>query len=142
MDKWKFKGGRVIWTPWIYPLDHIMARNNLKIKISMHGWNIVNTCWVLVNSLKSRQRFEMTSPGLPFLIAAPTGAGKTTLVTNALETLKENFPIERMVTYTTRPVRQNEVDGIDYHFVTKEKFLELQSQNHFFEVRFFCLTFS
>jgi guanylate kinase len=73
-------------------------------------------------------------PGLPFLIAAPTGAGKTTLLLRAIADLKEKFQIDRMVTYTTRPMRPNEVEGIDYNFVTKEQFLELQSQNHFFEV--------
>ncbi len=58
--------------------------------------------------------------GLVFIVSAPAGAGKTTLV----EMLLEEFPqdIERSVSCTTREPREHEVSGKDYTFVSKEEF--------------------
>ena len=69
-----------------------------------------------------------------FIVAAPTGGGKTTLVSNSLNTLQKNFPIERIVTYTTRKMRKNEENGRDYIFINREEFLKLQTTHYFFEV--------
>ena len=58
-----------------------------------------------------------------FVISAPSGAGKTTLCTRLLE----YFPdILYSISYTTRSPRPGETDGEDYHFITKEAFLEKQ----------------
>lgn len=40
----------------------------------------------------------------------------------------------RLISYTTRPSRANEVNGLDYHFITEERFKELESEGHFHEV--------
>ena len=77
---------------------------------------------------------KKSKKGLLFIVAAPTGGGKTTLVNNALSLLKKKIPIERIVTYTTRPMRKNEENGRDYIFVDREEFLRLQAAQHFFEV--------
>lgn len=53
-----------------------------------------------------------------------SGSGKTTL-RNAL--LKENKELSKVVGYTTRQPRQNEVNGIDYHFVDKQDFEKNQN---------------
>ena len=55
-----------------------------------------------------------------FVVSAPSGAGKTTL-NNRL--VREHSDVEISVSLTTRPVRQGEVDGQDYHFVSREEFL-------------------
>ena len=55
-----------------------------------------------------------------FIVCAPSGAGKTSLV-NAL--LDREPDIELSVSYTTRAPREGEVDGRDYHFVAREQFL-------------------
>ena len=52
-----------------------------------------------------------------FVIAAPSGAGKTTLV-KALTT--RNPDLRFSISYTTRPKRRNEADGVDYLFVDKD----------------------
>ena len=57
-----------------------------------------------------------------FVIAAPSGAGKTTLV-KALVT--RNPELRFSISYTTRPKRRNEADGVDYLFVDKDRFDEL-----------------
>jgi len=59
-----------------------------------------------------------------FVIAAPSGAGKTTLV-KALTT--RNPDLRFSISYTTRPKRRNEADEVDYLFVDKERFDELRA---------------
>jgi guanylate kinase len=68
--------------------------------------------------------------GTLYVIAAPSGGGKTSLV-NAV--LQADSHIEVSVSHTTRPKRPGEVDGKDYHFVTEEAFLELVNQGKFVE---------
>jgi guanylate kinase len=65
-----------------------------------------------------------------FVIAAPSGAGKTTLV-HAL--VKRNPDLQFSVSYTTRKQRKNEVDGRDYFFVNEQRFLELKGQHELLE---------
>jgi guanylate kinase len=65
-----------------------------------------------------------------FVIAAPSGGGKTTL-TRAL--LDREQGIRLSVSYTTRSPRPGERDGADYHFVTEERFMALKASGEFLE---------
>ena len=65
-----------------------------------------------------------------FVVSAPSGAGKTSLV-HAL--LGINNRIDLSVSYTSRPARPGEVDGKDYHFVTREAFLAMAKHGDFVE---------
>ena len=68
--------------------------------------------------------------GLLFIVSAPSGAGKTTLV----ERLVEQVPHLRMSrSYTSRAARQGEVDGVDYNFVTRERFEAMVAVGEFLE---------
>ncbi len=68
--------------------------------------------------------------GLLFVLSAPAGTGKTTLVNK----LVDEFPcIVRSVSFTTRQPRRNERDGADYHFVTEDQFLKRLEQGDFLE---------
>ena len=68
--------------------------------------------------------------GLLFIVAAPSGAGKTSMV----KALLKNDPAIRLsVSYTTRAPRPGEVDGKDYHFVSKDTFLEMAGRGEFLE---------
>jgi guanylate kinase len=70
------------------------------------------------------------SRGRVFVIAAPSGTGKTTICRR----LVEGDPRLRFsVSHTTRRPRPGEVDGVNYHFVSAEKFLELVRQGAFLE---------
>ncbi|HMU42955.1 MAG TPA: guanylate kinase [Ignavibacteriaceae bacterium] len=73
----------------------------------------------------------MISPkGKIIVIAAPSGAGKTTLVRSALA----EFPqIVFSISATTRKKRANEKDGIDYFFITEEEFLNKIEKKQFVE---------
>ena len=61
-------------------------------------------------------------PGKLFIISAPSGAGKTTLVTALINDIGKSHALERVVTYTSKAPRSAEVNGVDYHFVTPEQF--------------------
>ena len=65
-----------------------------------------------------------------FIISAPSGAGKTSLV-HAL--LNINPQIDLSVSYTSRAPRAGEVDGKAYHFVSRERFIEMQKHGDFLE---------
>jgi guanylate kinase len=71
--------------------------------------------------------------GMLFIISAPSGAGKTTLVTEAIKRLKPTMDISRVITFTTRPARTNEKDGKDYIFLTHDEFEKKDSQGFFLE---------
>ena len=67
---------------------------------------------------------------LLILISAPSGAGKTTLCQMLLEAQPE---LTRAITCTTREPRQNECDGVDYHFFKAEEFLRRLQAGNFIE---------
>ena len=68
--------------------------------------------------------------GLLFIVSAPSGAGKTTLV----ERLVEQIPRLRMSrSYTSRPARQGETDGVDYNFVSRGRFETMIAAGEFLE---------
>lgn len=65
-----------------------------------------------------------------FIVSAPSGAGKTTILKRVLQDL-DNLMFS--VSHTTRPPRPGEVDGVDYHFVDYEVFHSLVRENAFLE---------
>ena len=65
-----------------------------------------------------------------FIISAPSGAGKTSMV-SAL--LRSNRQIALSISYTTRAPRPGETDGKEYHFVSRDKFLQMAQQGDFLE---------
>lgn len=71
--------------------------------------------------------------GRLFVVSAPSGGGKTSLVNAVLAELSGNGLYNRVITYTTRAPRQGEVHGKDYHFITAEEFQKKIAQNYFIE---------
>ena len=59
--------------------------------------------------------------GLLYVISGPSGVGKSTLIKNALKSLNG---FDFSVSYTTRPKRDGETEGIDYFFVDEKTFLK------------------
>ena len=68
--------------------------------------------------------------GMMFVLSSPSGVGKTTLTKKIAEKNK-NFVIS--ISYTTRKPRPTEVNGKDYHFISKQEFKNLVKGNNFFE---------
>lgn len=68
--------------------------------------------------------------GTLYVVSAPSGAGKTSLV-KAL--LARQLGVSVAVSHTTRAPREGEQEGVNYFFISKEKFLEMLEQNAFLE---------
>lgn len=70
-----------------------------------------------------------------FILAAPSGAGKSSLIKALMEKYEGNTdtPMQVSVSHTTRQPRPGEVDGVHYHFVSREQFEALIEQGVFFE---------
>lgn len=68
--------------------------------------------------------------GLLFIVSAPSGAGKTTLVRRLAEVVPR---LELSRSYTSRPPRPGESDGVDYNFITLQDFEQMIAQGSFLE---------
>ncbi len=64
------------------------------------------------------------------VISSPSGGGKTSIVKNVLKEFPE---IVFSISATTRPKRSNEIDGVDYYFISEEQFLEKIQRDEFIE---------
>jgi guanylate kinase len=72
----------------------------------------------------------MTRIGTLFIISAPSGAGKTSLVQQITNKLSN---IVRSISYTTRAKRSKEQDGLDYFFINEKIFLQMKNNKEFLE---------
>jgi guanylate kinase len=78
--------------------------------------------------MRAPQRGEL------FILSAPSGTGKTTLIRGLLDgELAQTGDLAFSVSHTTREPRAGEVDGRDYHFVTHDVFHEMMAANRFLE---------
>lgn len=75
-------------------------------------------------------RLRKVRKGAMFIIEAPSGTGKGTVIK---ELLKNDSNIKFSVSVTTRTPREGEVDGVDYYFVTDEQYNEFLKQDAFYE---------
>lgn len=67
------------------------------------------------------------------ILVGASASGKSVVV----KELIKNYNLEKVVTYTTRPIRIGEVDNVDYHFIDKESFLLKRDNNFFVETAFY-----
>ncbi len=70
-----------------------------------------------------------TKDGKMIILSSPSGAGKTTLVKKISK--EKNYKIS--ISHTTREPRPNEIDGVDYYFISQNKFQNLIKENAFLE---------
>jgi guanylate kinase len=73
---------------------------------------------------------KVAKKGILFVISAPSGCGKTSVISGLL---RSPAGLVRSVTYTTRPIREGERDGIDYHFVSPAEFERKKEEGLFLE---------
>jgi guanylate kinase len=71
-----------------------------------------------------------TTSGTLYIVSAPSGAGKTSLIKALLEAQTQ---IRVSVSHTTRAMRPGEVDGVNYHFTERQTFIEMLEQDAFLE---------
>src|SRR5688572_24825686 len=79
---------------------------------------------------RSRMSSKLKAPGFALVIAAPSGAGKTTL---ARALVDRHDDVEFSVSATTRPKRKYEKTSRDYHFVTDDEFISMQETGDLLE---------
>ena len=86
----------------------------------------------IVKSSSAEEGVVLTrkAEGLLFIVSGPAGSGKTTLCDHLLADHPE---VTRIVTATSRPPREGEVDGKDYYFFSEESFQERIENGEFFE---------
>lgn len=70
------------------------------------------------------------NPGLLFVLSAPSGTGKDTVIRRLRE---QGVPIHVSVSVTTRAPRPNEIDGVHYHFISREEYEDLLAQDELLE---------
>jgi guanylate kinase len=68
--------------------------------------------------------------GLLFVVSAPSGAGKTTLVEHLVQILPN---LRKSRSYTSRPARSGETDGVDYNFISRTEFQQMIDDRAFLE---------
>ena len=73
---------------------------------------------------------EPRAGGTLFVVCSPSGGGKGTLIQRVLQTVPD---IDYSVSYTTRAPRAGEIDGVNYHFVTREEFERMRDRGEFLE---------
>lgn len=81
-------------------------------------------------SHENQSPFKLISKPLLIILSGPSGAGKDAVLNRMREV---GFPLEYVTTTTTRPMRVTENDGVDYHFVSTEKFQSMISGNELLE---------
>jgi len=72
-------------------------------------------------------------PGKLFIVSAPSGAGKTTLVEHVIGRLGQTYALSRVVTYTTKAPRPHDKDKQDYCFISVAEFEQKITQGYFLE---------
>lgn len=73
------------------------------------------------------------SKGTLFIVSAPSGAGKSSLIDALLKRFNLDDKLRLSVSHTTRAPRPGEIDHVSYHFITNEEFEKLIERNAFFE---------
>ena len=77
------------------------------------------------------QKQSKSDPGKLVIISGPSGVGKSTVVKKLLQQC--DLPLELSVSATTRPRREEDTDGVNYHFLTDEEFQQRVSSGDFLE---------
>ena len=72
----------------------------------------------------------MTTTGTLYIVSAPSGAGKTSLVKALIDIMAQ---VRVSVSHTTRMIRPGEVDGVNYHFTARDHFIQMLEQGDFLE---------
>ena len=84
--------------------------------------------------MSNRRSFNISPSGTLIVVSGPSGAGKTTLVNHVREYFASlGNPLHFSVSHTTRDPRAGEENGVAYHFVTRDQFLQMANHGEFIE---------
>jgi guanylate kinase len=94
---------------------------------------LIDTVFSYINQIKQQENHLNDSVIKPLMILGPSGVGKDTMINR----LKAKYPniIYKLPSYTTRPMRKGEIEGVDYFFVTKEQFQLMRDEGCLFGIQ-------
>ena len=97
--------------------------------------NLTQRLTLLINELKKSKVDESKKKNIhkPCMIIGPSAVGKDTMINKLKQKYSEK--IYKLPSYTTRPIRENEIDGVDYDFVTHEEFDKLEKDGKLFGIQ-------
>ena len=87
----------------------------------------------LINKVKGKEKQLRDEARKPLMILGPSAVGKDTMINR----LKKKYPnvVNKLPSYTTRPKREGEIEGVDYYFVTKEEFQIMRDKGCLFGIQ-------
>jgi len=96
-------------------------------------YNIKDMIKCLKNLIIDSKKFLNEKKNKPLVIVGPSAVGKDTMINRFIK--KYPDVIKKLPSYTTRPKREGEIEGKDYYFITKEKFLKMKNEGLFFGIQ-------
>ncbi len=104
-----------------------------KVKVVRNLSNLMAVALALEQVPQPKPQPKQSECSKPLMIIGPSAVGKDTMINR----LKAKYPnvIYKLPSYTTRPRREGEVDGMDYYFVTKEEFFKLRDNGELFGIQ-------
>ena len=97
--------------------------------------NLIQKLSDMINQIQlfQNQKQKQKRKNLPLMIIGPSAVGKDTMINKLIKKYPEI--IYKLPSYTTRPMREKEIEGIDYFFVTKEDFFKLKDEGKLFGIQ-------
>ena len=96
-------------------------------------YNINDMIKCLKSLIIDSKKFLNEKKNKPLVIVGPSAVGKDTMINRFI--IKYPDVIKKLPSYTTRPKREGELEGKDYYFVTKEKFLKMKNEGLLFGIQ-------
>ena len=107
--------------------------DNIEKLYNINIYDIFSTQLYEADSTDTSEHSNDDNNNRPIMFSGPSAVGKDTMI-NKLEKKYPNV-VKRLPSYTTRPKRPGEIDGVDYYFVTKEQFLKMKKEGLLFGIK-------
>ena len=100
---------------------------------NVYVYNIYEKIKLLKNLIIEFKKLLNEKINKPLVISGPSAVGKDTMINRLI--IKYPDVINKLPSYTTRPKREGEIEGKDYYFVSKEKFLKMKDEGMLFGIQ-------
>lgn len=100
---------------------------------NVYFYNIYDKIKLLKNLIIEFKKLLNEKINKPLVISGPSAVGKDTMINRLI--IKYPDVINKLPSYTTRPKREGEIEGKDYYFVSKEKFLKMKDEGKLFGIQ-------
>jgi len=112
----------------------MMKTNDYKKNFfNVYVYNIYEKIKLLKNLIIEFKKLLNEKINKPLVISGPSAVGKDTMINRLI--IKYPDVINKLPSYTTRPKREGEIEGKDYYFVSKEKFLKMKDEGKLFGIQ-------